>query len=228
MSGIRDLMPSIAGFTDLWKFGWGLAYLDPEVSQKIAELRQHGIRACPGGTLTEIASQQGRVTEYFQWARDVGFSMIEVSSGATGLSADVKARLIGDASDYGFEVLAEVGSKDPESEADPEQWAREIVRDIAAGANWIVAEGRESGTVGLYESDGGIRAEVVEAIEAAAGDCGVVYEAPQRAQQAWLLRTLGCGVNLGNIPVADVMAVESLRLGLRTDTIGLGLQEVLS
>lgn len=220
LSSIRNLMPSIAQFVDLWKFGWGLAYIDPEVFGKVTELRGQGIRACPGGTLTEIAFAQGCAHEYLQWAKTIGFELIEVSSGATDMDADDKSRLIAQAAAEGFEVLAEVGSKDPSTVVDPAEWAKEITRDLEAGATWIVAEGRESGTVGLYHSDGGVRSELVQAIQSAAGDHRVVYEAPQRAQQAWLLRAMGSGVNLGNIAVAEVPSVETLRLGLRTDTIG--------
>ncbi|MFP5489816.1 MAG: phosphosulfolactate synthase, partial [Acidimicrobiia bacterium] len=111
------------------------------------------------------------------------------------------------------------GSKDPSLRADADDWVAEIVGDIASGATWVVAEGRESGTVGIYDSTGAIRTDIVAAIESAVDPACVIYEAPRREQQAGLIRRLGPAVNLGNIATADIMSVESLRVGLRTDTM---------
>ncbi len=219
---LESYMQSVAEYVDVWKFGWGTAYIDPEVGAKIAHLAAHDIRACPGGTLLEIAWLQQRVDDFFLWVKRVGFTAVEVSNGATAMPLDEKHALIGRARDSGLEVIAEVGSKNPAEHARPEQWVDEIRSDVEAGAAWIVAEGRESGTVGLYESDGHVRTELVRAIEDAVGSTPVIYEAPQRSQQAWLIRTLGPGVNVGNIALTEVMSVESLRRGLRADTIGLG------
>ncbi len=218
---LRSYMLSVAGFIDIWKFGWGTAYLDPEVTGKILELRSHNIRACTGGTLLEIASQQQRSAEFFDWAAAVGFSTLEVSNGATDMASDVKRSLITEASRRGFEVLAEVGSKDPTNYASPSQWTDEIEADLDAGAAFVVAEGRESGTVGLYEGDGRVREDIVTAIEALPDRRKIIYEAPRRSQQAWLMRHIGPNVSVGNIVLSEVMSVESLRLGLRADTIGI-------
>lgn len=218
---LAALMPSVAQFVDVWKFGWGLSYSDPEIEEKLRVLKQAGIKGCPGGTLLEIANRQNRASEFFDWAAAVGFACVEVSNGATGMSAETKRELITEARDRGFEILAEVGSKDPADHATAAQWVDEIRSDFAAGAQWIVAEGRESGTVGMYESDGQVRTELVKEIEASVDSSRVIYEAPRRSQQAWLIRTIGPRVNLGNIAVSEVPSVESLRLGLRTDTIGI-------
>ncbi|MDH3756195.1 MAG: phosphosulfolactate synthase [Acidimicrobiia bacterium] len=222
LENLRALMPSVAELVDVWKFGWGTAYLDPEVADKIAELRTHDVNACTGGTLMEIADGQGRATEFFDWSASVGFAHVEVSNGATGMPVERKRELISEANRHGFEVMSEVGSKDPEEQATPQEWIDEILGDIAAGAAWVVAEGRESGTVGLYDADGQVRLDLVEAIERAVDGTKLIYEAPHRSQQAWLIRTIGPHVNLGNISLGEIMSVESLRLGLRTDTIGIG------
>lgn len=218
---LRSYMLSVAGFIDIWKFGWGTAYLDPEVTGKILELRSHDIRACTGGTLLEIAWQQQRAEEFFDWAAAVGFTTLEVSNGATAMASDAKRSLITEASRRGFEVLAEVGSKDPADYASPAQWIAEIEADLDAGAALVVTEGRESGTVGLYEGDGRVREEIVTAIEELADREKIIYEAPLRSQQAWLMRHIGPNVSVGNIVLSEVMSVESLRLGLRADTIGI-------
>ena len=132
-----------------------------------------------------------------------------------------KRQLISQARERGFEVLAEVGSKDPTKPVTPEDWLDEIEGDVAAGANWIVAEGRESGTVGLYDETGEVRRSLLHGLDQSPNAFRVIYEAPQRKQQTFLLRQLGPDVNLGNIFPEDVLGLEALRLGLRADTLGI-------
>lgn len=221
LAKVRDLMGSVDELVDVWKFGWGTAYLDPAVVAKVAELTRHDVKACTGGTLLEIAWRQGRTAEFFDFASAAGFGCIEVSNGATHLPTHSKRDLIDRARQLGFEVMAEVGSKDPTEPVAPREWVEEVAADLEAGASWVVAEGRESGTVGLYEPDGSVRETVVDALESLGDPSRVIYEAPQRAQQAYLLRRLGPNANLGNIALDDIMSVEALRLGLRADTLDL-------
>ena len=220
---VRWVLAASAGFIDLWKFGWGTAYVDAELGDKLAVLAANDIRACPGGTLLEIAWLQNRTSEFFDWAVAAGFGCVEVSNGATGLPAPDKRRLIREAAERGFDVLAEVGSKDPRVEIAPEHWAEEIEADLAAGARWVVTEGRESGTVGLFDADGAVRSDIVDAIERHVECSQLIFEAPRRNQQAWLIRHFGPTVNLGNIGLDEITGVETLRLGLRVDTIGIGV-----
>jgi len=220
----RQVVAQVADYIDIWKFGWGTSYLDPAVHTKVVELRAAGIRACTGGTLLELAWSQGAAEEMFQFASAMGFDCVEVSDGAVEIPSQDKRALISRAREYGFEVIAEVGSKDPEKRASPEAWLEEIEGDVTAGANWIVAEGRESGTVGLYEGSGEIRLSLFDDLENSAYAGKIIYEAPQRAQQTFLLRHLGPGANLGNILIDEVLGLETLRLGLRADTLGLMTQ----
>ncbi len=203
---------------DLWKLGWGTAYVDRSLVAKLALLAEHGILACTGGTLLEIAWQQGSVNPFMDWAGEAGFACIEVSCGSVPISREVKSLMIETVSRK-FTVLAEVGSKDPAAPVSPESWAADAVADREAGATWVVTEGRESGTVGLYDPDGGVRAAVADGVVDAVGLEAVLFEAPRRDQQAWLVNRYGANVNLGNINVSEILAVECLRLGLRTDTI---------
>lgn len=218
-AGIDERLQAHGAFVDVWKFGFGTAYLDHDIASKIELLQSHDVKACPGGTLLEAAWWQGRSEEFFGWARDLGFDCVEVSRGATDLPASSKLDLIARARHHGFEVFAEVGGKDPGEPARPEQWLTEARRDIDSGASWLVAEGRESGTVGLYTADGLVRDDLVDALETAGRDAPVVYEAPQQAQQAWLVNHLGTNVNLANISLDEILAVEALRRGLRSDTL---------
>lgn len=205
---------------DLWKLGWGTAYLEPDVPEKVSALAGRGIRACVGGTLLEVAWGQGRADACLAWAAEAGFPCVEVSNGAIDMPLGEKRRLIGLAADR-FVVLSEVGSKDPTVEVSAERWAQEMVGDLEAGATWVLTEGRESGTVGLFDPDGSVRASVVEAVVDRVGLPRVIFEAPRKDQQAWLINRFGGEVNLGNVQPADAIGLEALRLGLRADTIAL-------
>lgn len=217
---IESLITRAGTMMDIWKLGWGTAYLDPDVPEKVALLAGHGIRACVGGTLLEIAWTQGRAESCLAWAAEVGFPCVEVSNGAVGMPIPEKRRLITQAVGR-FVVLSEVGSKDPTVPVSPTAWSEEIAGDVDAGASWVLAEGRESGTVGLYDPDGGVRSDVVEAIVGTVGLPRVIFEAPRKDQQAWFISRFGPDVNLGNIAPVDLIGLEALRLGLRADTVQL-------
>ncbi len=217
----RAALDAVAPLVDIWKFGWGTAYLDRQLADKLDALRGASVLSCTGGTLLEIAWVQERTAGFFDWVVEVGMDCVEVSNGATGLPVTAKRELMATALDRGLTVLSEVGSKDPDAEVDADEWVEEIVGDLAAGATWVVAEGRESGTVGMYDADGEVRHDVVDAIDAEVAADRIIYEAPRRRQQAALLRRFGPSVNLGNITTSDVASVESLRAGLRTDTMGI-------
>ena len=150
-----------------------------------------------------------------------GITHIEVSDGLRALPASRKQALIRElAAD--FVVLAETGAKEGNYPPTPADWAEEMARDLDAGASWVIAEGRESGTVGLYRADQGVREDLVSAILAWVPQDKVIFEAPLKSQQAWFVRQLGADVNLGNVAPSSVLSLETLRLGLRADTVSAG------
>jgi len=217
------ILASAAPFIDIWKFGWGTAYLDRGLDRKLTQLRGADVRSCLGGTLLEIAWLQGKETECLAWAHDVGFDCVEVSRGVADMTAADKHELVRQAA-ASFLVLTEVGRKDPEHVMSPREWAQEIKGDLDTGALWVLTEGRESGTVGLYRADGSVREDVVAAAANVAGASRILFEAPRKDQQAWLIHAFGPEVNLANIALDDALALESLRLGLRADTCDLARQ----
>jgi phosphosulfolactate synthase len=204
---------------DLIKLGWGTAYVTRGVADKVAICREAGIRICLGGTLLEVALHQGKADEYLEWLREVGVDHVEVSNGSLPMAAEDKRSLIRRLAGE-FTVIAEVGSKGARS-AVAGDWCSEMLGDLAAGAAWVIAEGRESGTAGLFDDTGAVRAELVDAILDAVGPETVIFEAPQRAQQTWLLEHVSPNVNLANIAPADVIPLETLRRGLRYETLNL-------
>jgi phosphosulfolactate synthase len=218
---LESRLGAVGDYVDVWKLGFGTAYLDPTVEDKVVALGRAGIRACLGGTLLEVAWAQGRAEECLDWAGETGFACVEVSNGSCAMPLEAKRRLITTAS-RNFVAISEVGSKDPSMPVSSSSWAEEMAGDLEAGATWVLAEGRESGTVGVYHPDGRVREELAETLVSAIGLRWVVFEAPRAAQQAWLVRRFGPTVNLGNVAPAELLAVESLRLGLRADTFGMG------
>ncbi len=214
-----DLLDMCGSYVDVWKLGWGVAYLDPNLDAKLELLAAHRVLASPGGTLLEIAWAQGRLAEFLGWARDKGFPCVEVSAGTVQMDAAAKACLIAAAAEH-FIVLAEVGANDPAVRLAPDEWAAAVARDLDAGATWVLAEGRASGTVGIYSASGSVREDVVAAMVGAAGPDYLVFEAPQDDQQAWFVRRFGPDVNLANIRPAGALGLETLRLSLRADTFG--------
>lgn len=208
-------------YVDVWKLGWGTAYLDPGLAPKLEVLAAHRVLACTGGTLLEIAWHQGAVGPFLDWAEAAGFPCVEVSCGVVRMDPEQRAALVGRAAER-FTVLAEIGLKDPTADVDAEQWAQEGKAAIAAGATWVVTEGRESGTVGLYDPQGQVRSHVVDAVVGAIGVDNVVFEAPRKDQQTWLIHRFGPDVSVGNVVPAEVLALEALRLGLRADTFDAG------
>jgi phosphosulfolactate synthase len=214
-----DLLATNGSYVDVWKLGWGISYLDPNLKAKLELLARHRVLASPGGTLLEIAWAQGRAPDFLDWARGCGFPCIEVSAGTVPMDNEAKRDLIAEAARH-FIVLAEVGPKDPGIRLTPQQWAQAVSRDLEAGATWVLAEGRASGTVGIYHSSGAVREDIVAALVSVAGPDSLVFEAPREDQQAWFVRRFGPDVNLANVHPADALGLETLRLSLRADTFG--------
>ncbi len=217
---LESLVETAGAYIDFVKLGWGTAYVSGGVKAKVAVCQESGISVCLGGTLFEIVAQQDRVDEYVRWMHRLGLEYVEISNGALGMPADRKLAYIRDLCGE-FRVISEVGSKDPALPVVASQWVGEMAADLEAGSSLVIAEGRESGTVGLFGPAGEVHSDLVEAIIAAVPCESVIFEAPRKDQQAWLIRRVGPDVSLGNIAPEEVLALETLRRGLRGDTVDL-------
>jgi phosphosulfolactate synthase len=214
---LEGVLAQAGELIDVLKIGWGIAYIDRTLKQRVALCDSAEVLVSLGGTLLEMAAHCGRVDELRRWALEQGIRAVEVSNGLGALTLDRKVELIQTlATD--FTVLAETGAKDGRVPVVPVHWVDEMRRDLDAGARWVIAEGRESGTVGLFQGNGSVREELVEAITNHIPLDRVIFEAPLKSQQAWFIRCLGPGVNLGNVPPEEILPLETLRLGLRADT----------
>jgi phosphosulfolactate synthase len=214
----EGLMEIAAPHIDVVRLGWGSALVTGGLEAKLAIYREHNVAPMFGGTLTELAWQHARIDALREALLRLEIRHIEVSEGTLDLGVAEKQRLIALLS-RDFTVFAEVGSKDGRLAPSKELWVRQASEALAAGAHSIVCEGRVSGDAGLYRPDGSIRDELVDALVGTAGLDRLIFEAPRRAQQSWLVHRFGPDVNLGNVLPDDVIGLESLRLGLRSDTL---------
>ena len=210
-------LEGVGELVDVAKIGWGIAYVDPQAKARTGLWHSAEVTVSLGGTLMELAVAQGRVDGLRAWAAEQGVDALEISNGLGAMPRAAKTALVTELA-RDFTVLAETGAKDGDVPVVATDWVEEMTADLDAGAAWVIAEGRESGTVGLYHADGSVREELVELIMERLPADRVIFEAPGKAQQAWFVRQVGPDVNLGNVPVEEVLALETLRLGLRADT----------
>jgi phosphosulfolactate synthase len=214
-----DGLLEVAGTcVDVVKLGWGTAVVTGNLASKLKRYTAHGIPVVLGGTLTEIAIRQGRVDGLIAWLRELGLRHVEISDGTITLEKAVKRELIERLSRE-FTVFAEVGSKDADFIMAPYIWVEQIESDLEAGAWKVIAEARESGTAGIYRANGEVRSGLIDEIAHAIDPARLIFDAPLQQQQVWLLKRFGTECNLGNIAPADVLSLETLRLGLRSDTV---------
>lgn len=225
----EDLLALAGDYIDLIKLTFGTSALYPEavLRAKIKLIRSYGVDVYPGGTLFEIAVWQDRLEPFLQCAADLGFTEIEISDGTLDLSPQARRRAIQRAKACGFKVVTEVGKKNgpPLPVLRMQQM---IVDDLAAGADQVIIEGRESGKgVGIFDEEGRIKTAELEALvhDLPAFERVLIWEAPLKSQQVSLIQRFGPNVNLGNIAPEEVLALAALRYGLRGDTFGLCLTE---
>jgi phosphosulfolactate synthase len=214
----EGFMASVADYVDVVRLGWGSAYITRELRRKLDVYRSHGVPPMLGGTLTELAWLQGRIDELRAWLDELGIDHVEVSSGVVPIPPEERLALIATlAADR--TVFAEVGEKDPHALLAPYRWVALIREALEAGAAQVVCEGRADGSAGVYRPDGEVRAGLVDEVVHEVTLDSLIFEAPQRHQQIWFIKRFGTDVNLGNVQPSDVISLESLRVGLRADTL---------
>ncbi len=217
LSEVDGLVEVAGEYVDVVKLGWGTAVATGNLEQKIARYRQHEIPVVFGGTLTELAIAQDRLEQLIGWMHELGLDLIEISDGTIELRHDDKVDLIKRLSKE-FTVLSEVGSKDDTRIMAPYRWVEQIQQELEAGAWKVIAEARESGTAGIFRHDGEVRMGLIDEIVHAVPHEQILFEAPRKDQQVWFVRRFGADVNLGNIAPDEVLSLETIRLGLRSDT----------
>jgi phosphosulfolactate synthase len=216
----EDILEVAGEHISIVKLGWGTAYVTGNLERKLDVLR--GRPVVIGGTFFEVVYARDQLDGYKRWLTALGLTHVEISDGTVEIPRERKLELIADFA-RDFTVLSEVGSKDSSVEYSVDEWTTWLNDELQAGAWKVITEAREGGTAGIFDSSGGMRTDLIEQIADVVGPANIVFEAPTKAAQAWFVKTFGASVNLGNIAPDEVIPLETLRLGLRGDT----LKEVL-
>jgi len=216
----EDILDVAGEHISIVKLGWGTAYVTGNLERKLDVLRDKPVVI--GGTFFEVCFAKDRLDDYKQWLQQLGLTHVEISDGTIEIPRERKLELIEEFA-RDFTVLSEVGSKDSSVEYTVDEWTTWLNEELAAGAWKVITEAREGGTAGIFDSSGGMRTELIAEIANVVGPANIVFEAPTKAAQSWFVKQFGPSVNLGNIPPEEVIPLETLRLGLRGDT----LKEVL-
>ena len=216
----EDILEVAGEHISIVKLGWGTAYVTGSLERKLDVLADKPVVI--GGTFFEVVYAKGQLDDYKRWLGELGITHVEISDGTVEIPRERKLELIEDFA-RDFTVLSEVGSKDSEVVFAPFEWVGWIKEEREAGAWKVITEAREGGTAGIFRPSGEMRTGLVDEIAHSIDFHDLIWEAPTKGSQAWFIKQFGPGVNLGNIPPDEVIPLETLRLGLRGDT----LKEVL-
>lgn len=224
LEGVRDFLSVAAPFVDIVKLGFGTSYVTNNLREKIEIYREYGVPVYFGGTLFEAFLVREQIDDYIDIIKDYGLEYVEVSDGSITIPHIEKCGYIEKLAKH-VTVLSEVGSKDAEHIIPPYKWIELMRAELEAGSTYVIAEAREAGNVGIYRGSGEVREGLVQEILTRIPSEQIIWEAPQKAQQVYFLELLDANANFGNIAPAEVIALESMRVGLRGDTFSLFLNQ---
>lgn len=219
----RSFLSVASPYVDIVKLGFGTSFVTPNLKEKIAVYKEYNIPLYFGGTLFEAFLIRNQFDDYIKTIKDFGIEYMEVSDGSIIIPHAEKCGYIEKLAKHGT-VLSEVGSKDVTNIMPPYKWVELMRSELEAGASYVIAEARESGTVGIYRDSGEVRQGLVQEILTQIQAEKIIWEAPKKEQQFYFLNLVGCNVNLGNIAPAEVIPLEAMRVGLRSETFQLFLE----
>jgi phosphosulfolactate synthase len=221
---VEDMISIGGDYIDIVKLGFGTSFVTPGLQDKIKLYQENGIIVYFGGTLFEAYIVRNQFEDYLKVLEKFGMQHAEISDGSIEMPHEIKLDYIDRLSNY-VTVFSEVGSKDVEKIIPPYQWIDLMQSELQAGAWRVIAEAREAGNVGVYRSSGEVREGLVQEILTKIPEDKIIWEAPQKAQQTYFIKLVGANVSLGNIATNDVIPLETLRLGLRSDTFSFFLNK---
>ncbi|WP_042463991.1 phosphosulfolactate synthase [Neobacillus dielmonensis] len=214
---LKHILVDYGHLIDIAKIGIGSAYLTPNLKEKINLYKEHDIRPYCGGTLFEKCYYQNKIPEYILFLKSLGIEWIEVSNGTLDISIQDRLHLVSKLKKH-FHVIAEVGSKDCNKDMDISEWKNEIEQLLTAGCEYVITEGRDSGTSGIYEKSGTIKFDLIRDLIKDVDPNKIIFEAPSSKHQMYFIKEVGPNVNLGNVKIQDVLVLETQRVGLRSET----------
>jgi phosphosulfolactate synthase len=217
INAAQDIVEMAAEHIDFIKIGFGTSLVTGHLKEKIKIYQEAGIEVYLGGTLLEAFLVRNQLDDYLRLVDDLNLHCIEVSDGSIVMPHEDKCELIQHLA-KNFKVVSEVGSKEEGIIIHPNRWIKMMKAELQAGSYKVIAEARESGTVGIFHKNGSAHVLLIDKIKANVDIKNIIWETPQKNQQVYFIKHFGANVNLGNIPTSDIIALECLRLGLRGDT----------
>lgn len=214
---LRSILEDYAAFVDIAKLGIGSAYVTPNLHEKVKLYHDHDVLVYFGGTLFEKFYSQGKLEGYLDFLREHNVKWIEVSNGTIDISLEERLRIVERIKDE-FTVLAEIGCKDTSVVMPPSKWITEMKSLLDAGCKYVITEGRDSGTAGIYRPTGELREGLLADVLGAIDPAFIIFEAPQPKMQMRFINNVGTNVNLGNVRPRELLLLESQRIGLRNET----------
>lgn len=214
----EDLVATSGTYVDIVKLGFGTSVFAPQLREKIAVYKAANIKVYFGGTLFEAFAARDQFEDYRKYLNEYEVEYVEVSDGVLTMEESVKCEYIRELS-KDFTVLSEVGFKTGERHLSNEEWVAKMLAELDAGSWKVIAEARESGNIGIFNKDGSANIELIDSIHDAVSPEKILWEAPQKSQQVWFIKHFGHDVSLGNIAPNEVIPLETLRAGLRGDTL---------
>tara|TARA_B100000902_G_scaffold294187_1_gene280823 strand:+ start:184 stop:939 length:756 start_codon:yes stop_codon:yes gene_type:complete len=203
--------------TDIVKLGFGTSLLTRYIDKKISLYKEAGIDVYTGGTLFEAFIVRNQIDDFYRLMDKLKLEMVEVSDGCIQMEHNKKCELIHKLS-KDFKVISEIGSKDESLTIEDDKWISYMKKELEAGSWKVIAEAREGGNVGMFETNGDIKGKLIKNITKEIDISNILWEAPLKKQQIWFINEFGANVNLGNISPNSIISLECLRLGLRGDT----------
>jgi phosphosulfolactate synthase len=214
---LKHILDDYSHIIDIAKIGIGSAYITPNLQEKVNLYKQYQIKPYFGGTLFEKCYYQNKIPEYLEYLSNLGIKYLEISNGTIDIPLQERLNLVAKAR-KNFHVIAEVGSKDTTQEMSISKWKEEIQLFLEAGCEYVITEGRDSGTSGIYEKSGQIKSDLICELINEIDSKKIIFEAPNAKYQMFFINQVGPNVNLGNIKLDDVLALEAQRNGLRSET----------
>ncbi|MFK9095488.1 phosphosulfolactate synthase [Bacillus salipaludis] len=214
---LKNILSDYGELIDIAKIGIGSAYVAPNLKEKVNLYKEYHIKPYCGGTLFEKCYYQNKIPEYLSYLRNIGIEWLEISNGTLDIPIQERLQLISQIKND-FHIIGEVGSKDSNSEMPVSEWKEEIKLLLEAGCDYVITEGRDSGTSGIYEKCGNIRSNLIHELCKDLDCKQIIFEAPSSKHQMFFIKEIGPNVNLGNVKLQDVLVLESQRCGLRSET----------
>ncbi len=220
---LQDVFETMGHYVDVLKFAGGSFSLMPRkaVKELLDTCHQYDVKVSTGGFMEHVLTQGPDAVDYYiRECREIGFDIIEISTGFITIPTDDWLRLIDKVQKAGLKAKPEVGIQfgaggattvaelEAEGTSDPDWAIRQAKRFIDAGAYMIMIES-EGITENVTEWKTGVVSKIINSL----GLEKPMFEAADPDVFAWYVKNYGPEVNLF-VDHSQIVQLECLRSGL--------------